>query len=44
MIIIDKQLRELGNVEFDIDCEIGTSEAATNDFEFARNIQVACFK
>lgn len=37
MIIIDKQLRELGNVEFDIDCEIGTSEAATNDFEFARN-------
>ena len=37
MIALDSALRELGSIECDIDVEIGTSEDATNDFEFEQN-------
>lgn len=33
MIILDSNLNELGEVEVDIDIEIGRTESATNDFE-----------
>lgn len=33
MIIIDSNLHEIGETDIDIDCEIGTSEDATNDFQ-----------
>lgn len=33
MIIIDKDLHEIGEADIDLDCEIGTSVDATNDFQ-----------
>lgn len=37
MILLDEQLHELGEVESDLDVEVGTSEDSTNDFEFFSN-------
>lgn len=33
MIIIDSNFHEIGEADIDIDCEFGTSEDATNDFQ-----------
>ena len=33
MIIIDENLHELGEADIDLDCEFGSSEDATNDFQ-----------
>ena len=33
MIIIDSNFHEIGEADIDIDCEYGTSEDATNDFQ-----------
>ena len=38
MILIDENLHEVGEIECDIDVEIGTSEDSTNDFELVSNI------
>ena len=37
MILLDSDLHEIGSAKADIDIEVGTSEASTNDFEFKRN-------
>lgn len=37
MILLDEQLHELGEIESDLDVEVGTSEESTNDFEFFSN-------
>lgn len=37
MILLDEQLHELGEIESDLDVEVGTSEESTNDFEFISN-------
>ena len=37
MILIDSSLHELGEIACDVDAEIGSTEAATNDFEFYSN-------
>lgn len=37
MILLDEQFHELGEVESDLDVEVGTSEESTNDFEFISN-------
>lgn len=37
MILLDEQLHELGEIESDLDAEVGTSEESTNDFEFFSN-------
>lgn len=34
MILLDAQLHEIGEIDIDIDAEFGSSEEATNDFEF----------
>lgn len=33
MILLTSDLHEIGEIELDVDAEVGTSEAATNDFE-----------
>lgn len=37
MILLDANLHEVGDIECDIDVEIGTSEDSTNDFELVSN-------
>lgn len=37
MILLDENLHELGEVEVDLDVEVGTTEDSTNDFEFFSN-------
>lgn len=37
MILLDSQCHELGEIESDLDVEIGTTEDSTNDFEFTNN-------
>ena len=37
MILLDSNFHEMGAAEADIDIEVGTSEASTNDFEFNKN-------
>lgn len=41
MILIDSALHELGDIEFDVDLEIGSTEKSTNDFELNSNILFA---
>lgn len=41
MILIDSALHELGDIEFDVDLEIGSAEKSTNDFELNSNILFA---
>lgn len=41
MILIDSALHELGDIEFDVDLEIGSTEKSTNDFEVNSNILFA---
>ncbi len=38
MIILDNTLHELGEIECDVDTEIGSTEDSTNDFELNSNI------
>ena len=38
MILLDENLHELGDIECDIDVEVGTSEDSTNDFELMSNV------
>lgn len=38
MILLDANLHEVGDIECDIDVEIGTSEDSTNDFELVSNV------
>ena len=38
MILIDSALHELGDIEFDVDLEIGSTEKSTNDFELNSNV------
>ena len=38
MILIDSALHELGEIECDVDLEIGSTEKSTNDFELNNNI------
>ena len=38
MILLDNSLHELGDIDCDVDVEVGTTEAATNDFELNSNI------
>ena len=40
MIILDSNLKELGELNIDVDLEIGSTEDATNDFEFESNILI----
>ena len=37
MILLDSQCHELGEIESDLDVEIGTTEDSTNDFQFTNN-------
>lgn len=37
MILLDSSLHELGDIDCDVDAEIGTTEDATNDFELVSN-------
>ena len=37
MILLDKNLHELGEIETDLDVEVGTTEDSTNDFQFFSN-------
>lgn len=37
MILLDENLHELGEVDSDLDVEVGTTEDSTNDFEFFSN-------
>ena len=37
MILLDKNLHELGEIETDVDVEVGTTEDSTNDFQFFSN-------
>lgn len=39
MILLDEQLHEIGEIALDIDAEFGSSEEATNDFEFVFSMQ-----
>lgn len=41
MILLDANLHEVGDIECDIDVEIGTSEDSTNDFELVSNVLFA---
>lgn len=38
MILIDNTLHELGEIEADMDLEIGSTQDSTNDFEFNSNV------
>ena len=38
MILLNSTLHELGEIDFDVDLEIGTTEDATNDFELNSNV------
>ena len=38
MILLDANLHEVGDIECDIDVEVGTSEDSTNDFELESNV------
>lgn len=37
MILLDEQLHELGEIETDLDADVGSTEDSTNDFQFFSN-------
>ena len=41
MILLDSTLHELGDIDFDVDLEVGTTERSTNDFELNSNVLFA---
>ena len=41
MILLDRTLHELGEIDCDVDAEIGTTDASTNDFQLNSNILFA---